>query len=116
MSTEVRAVIARARPHPSRSPRSSSRIRGRARRWSASRPAGFATPICATREGGVRQDFPYLLGHEAAGVVEAVATPSPRSSRATFVILNWRAVCGQCRACLRGDRGNASTRTTRSRR
>jgi S-(hydroxymethyl)mycothiol dehydrogenase len=49
-----------------------------------------------------REDFPYLLGHEAAGVVEAVGPDVTEVAPGDFVVLNWRAVCGRCRACLRG--------------
>jgi S-(hydroxymethyl)mycothiol dehydrogenase len=62
--------------------------------------------VCHTdlhyREGGINDDFPFLLGHEAAGVVEAVGDGVTDVAPGDFVILNWRAVCGQCRACLRG--------------
>jgi S-(hydroxymethyl)mycothiol dehydrogenase len=65
-----------------------------------------ACGVCHTdlhyREGGIGSDFPYLLGHEAAGVVEAVGPDVTGLAPGDFVILNWRAVCGQCRACLRG--------------
>jgi S-(hydroxymethyl)mycothiol dehydrogenase len=65
-----------------------------------------ACGVCHTdlhyREGGIGEDFPYLLGHEAAGVVEAVGPDVTGVAPGDFVILNWRAVCGQCRACLRG--------------
>src|SRR4051812_16415304 len=65
-----------------------------------------ACGVCHTdyhyREGGINDDFPFLLGHEAAGVVEAVGPGVTSPSIGDFVILNWRAVCGQCRACLRG--------------
>src|SRR6202167_669241 len=65
-----------------------------------------ACGVCHTdlhyREGGIGSDFPYLLGHEAAGVVEAVGPDVTGVAPGDFVILNWRAVCGQCRACLRG--------------
>ncbi|HEV2451109.1 MAG TPA: S-(hydroxymethyl)mycothiol dehydrogenase [Streptosporangiaceae bacterium] len=65
-----------------------------------------ACGVCHTdlhyREGGIGEDFPYLLGHEAAGVVEAVGDDVTDVSPGDFVILNWRAVCGQCRACARG--------------
>jgi S-(hydroxymethyl)mycothiol dehydrogenase len=65
-----------------------------------------ACGVCHTdlhyREGGIGSDFPYLLGHEAAGVVEAVGPDVTGLAAGDFVILNWRAVCGQCRACLRG--------------
>jgi S-(hydroxymethyl)mycothiol dehydrogenase len=62
--------------------------------------------VCHTdlhyREGGINDDFPFLLGHEAAGVVEAVGDDVRDVAVGDFVILNWRAVCGDCRACLRG--------------
>src|SRR3954453_16981325 len=54
------------------------------------------------REGGINDDFPFLLGHEAAGVVEAVGDGVTDVAPGDFVVLNWRAVCGNCRACLRG--------------
>ena len=65
-----------------------------------------ACGVCHTdlhyREGGIGEDFPYLLGHEAAGIVEAVGEDVTDVAPGDFVILNWRAVCGQCRACARG--------------
>src|ERR1700684_3496220 len=65
-----------------------------------------ACGVCHTdlhyKQGGIGDDFPYLLGHEAAGVVEAVGDDVTEVSPGDFVILNWRAVCGQCRACKRG--------------
>lgn len=65
-----------------------------------------ACGVCHTdlhyREGGINDDFPFLLGHEAAGVVEAVGSGVTGLEPGDYVILNWRAVCGQCRACLRG--------------
>jgi S-(hydroxymethyl)mycothiol dehydrogenase len=65
-----------------------------------------ACGVCHTdlhyREGGIGDDFPYLLGHEASGVVEAVGPDVTGLKPGDFVILNWRAVCGQCRACSRG--------------
>ncbi|MGI5517204.1 S-(hydroxymethyl)mycothiol dehydrogenase [Streptomyces sp. CA-106131] len=65
-----------------------------------------ACGVCHTdlhyREGGISEDFPFLLGHEAAGVVESVGEDVTDVAPGDFVILNWRAVCGRCRACLRG--------------
>jgi S-(hydroxymethyl)mycothiol dehydrogenase len=65
-----------------------------------------ACGVCHTdlhyREGGINDDFPFLLGHEAAGVVESVGRGVTDVVPGDYVILNWRAVCGQCRACLRG--------------
>ena len=62
--------------------------------------------VCHTdlhyREGGINDEFPFLLGHEAAGVVEAVGEGVTDVAPGDFVILNWRAVCGQCRACAKG--------------
>src|SRR6195952_3880807 len=55
------------------------------------------------REGGINDDFPFLLGHEAAGVVEAVGEGVTEVAPGDFVVLNWRAVCGDCRACKRGE-------------
>ncbi len=65
-----------------------------------------ACGVCHTdvhyRDGGIGDDYPYLLGHEAAGTVEAVGDGVTDVSPGDHVILNWRAVCGQCRACSRG--------------
>jgi S-(hydroxymethyl)mycothiol dehydrogenase len=65
-----------------------------------------ACGVCHTdlhyREGAINDDFPFLLGHEAAGVVESVGAGVTQVAPGDYVILNWRAVCGQCRACLRG--------------
>ncbi|MDH6437114.1 S-(hydroxymethyl)mycothiol dehydrogenase [Streptomyces sp. SAI-144] len=62
--------------------------------------------VCHTdlhyRDGGINDEFPFLLGHEAAGIVESIGEGVPDVEPGDFVILNWRAVCGQCRACLRG--------------
>ncbi len=65
-----------------------------------------ACGVCHTdlhyREGSINDDFPFLLGHEAAGVVESVGDGVTDIVPGDFVILNWRAVCGRCRACRRG--------------
>src|SRR5213083_906119 len=65
-----------------------------------------ACGVCHTdlhyREGGINDEFPFLLGHEAAGVVEAVGDGVTDVAAGDYVILNWRAVCGECRACRRG--------------
>jgi S-(hydroxymethyl)mycothiol dehydrogenase len=66
-----------------------------------------ACGVCHTdlhyREGGINDEFPFLLGHEAAGIVEAVGEGVTNVVPGDFVVLNWRAVCGDCRACLRGE-------------
>jgi S-(hydroxymethyl)mycothiol dehydrogenase len=65
-----------------------------------------ACGVCHTdlhyREGAISDEFPFLLGHEAAGVVEAVGDGVSGLAPGDYVILNWRAVCGECRACRRG--------------
>jgi len=65
-----------------------------------------ACGVCHTdlhyREGAINDEYPFLLGHEAAGVVEAVGHGVTDLAPGDFVILNWRAVCGQCRSCARG--------------
>ena len=81
-----------------------------------------ACGVCHTdlhyKAGGIGNDYPYLLGHEAAGVVEAVGDGVTDVAPGDFVILNWRAVCGQCRACKRGrpwycfDTRNAAQKMT----
>jgi S-(hydroxymethyl)mycothiol dehydrogenase len=81
-----------------------------------------ACGVCHTdlhyREGGINDAFPFLLGHEAAGVVESVGDGVDEVAPGDFVVLNWRAVCGRCRACLRGrpwycfDTHNAAQRMT----
>jgi S-(hydroxymethyl)mycothiol dehydrogenase len=65
-----------------------------------------ACGVCHTdlhyREGGINDEFPFLLGHEAAGLVETVGEGVTNVVPGDLVVLNWRAVCGQCRACRRG--------------
>lgn len=81
-----------------------------------------ACGVCHTdlayRDGGINDEYPFLLGHEAAGIVDSVGSDVTHVEVGDFVVLNWRAVCGQCRACLRGeprycfDTHNASTPMT----
>jgi S-(hydroxymethyl)mycothiol dehydrogenase len=66
----------------------------------------LACGVCHTdlhyRDGAINDEFPFLLGHEAAGTVESVGAGVDEVAVGDYVILNWRAVCGKCRACLRG--------------
>ena len=66
-----------------------------------------ACGVCHTdlayRDGDISDEFPYLLGHEAAGIVEEVGESVTHVEVGDFVILNWRAVCGECRACKKGE-------------
>src|SRR5947208_16673979 len=65
-----------------------------------------ACGVCHTdlhyREGAINDEFPFLLGHEAAGTVEAVGDDVANVAAGDFVVLAWRAPCGRCRSCLRG--------------
>ncbi|GLB62967.1 S-(hydroxymethyl)mycothiol dehydrogenase [Dietzia sp. NCCP-2495] len=66
-----------------------------------------ACGVCHTdlayRDGGINDEYPFLLGHEAAGIVETVGEHVTHVAEGDFVVLNWRAVCGECRACKRGE-------------
>lgn len=66
-----------------------------------------ACGVCHTdlayRNGGISDNYPFLLGHEAAGVVENIGEDVTHVKVGDYVILNWRAVCGECRACKKGD-------------
>ncbi|GAB93839.1 putative aryl-alcohol dehydrogenase [Gordonia rhizosphera NBRC 16068] len=65
-----------------------------------------ACGVCHTdlayKEGGINDEYPFLLGHEAAGIVETIGSEVTHVEVGDFVVLNWRAVCGECRACKRG--------------
>src|SRR5215217_1574607 len=66
----------------------------------------IACGVCHTdltyRDGGINDEFPFLLGHEAAGIVVSAGTSVRHVEAGDFVVLNWRAVSGNCRACRRG--------------
>ncbi len=102
MPTEVRGVVARAKGEPvsletivvPEPGPGEARVRIRA--------CGVCHTDLHYREGGINDEFPFLLGHEAAGIVEATGDDVATVSPGDFVVLNWRAVCGQCRACRRG--------------
>jgi S-(hydroxymethyl)mycothiol dehydrogenase len=65
-----------------------------------------ACGVCHTdlhyREGAINDDFPFLLGHEAAGVVETVGDGVSGLAAGDYVVIAWRAPCGTCRSCRRG--------------
>ncbi|HET7718578.1 MAG TPA: S-(hydroxymethyl)mycothiol dehydrogenase [Acidimicrobiales bacterium] len=81
-----------------------------------------ACGVCHTdlhyREGAINDDYPFLLGHEAAGIVEAVGDDVANVVPGDFVVIAWRAPCGTCRSCLRGrpwycfDSANATQKMT----
>ena len=102
MTSQVRGVIARGKGEPVEVTTVLVPDPGPGEALVAVRACGVCHTDLHYREGGIGEDFPYLLGHEAAGVVEAVGDGVTGVAPGDFVILNWRAVCGQCRACRRG--------------
>src|SRR4029079_13777165 len=46
--------------------------------------------------------FPFLLGHEGAGIVQAIGEGVDNVAEGDSVILAWRAPCGLCRFCSVG--------------
>jgi S-(hydroxymethyl)mycothiol dehydrogenase len=99
---EVRGVVARAQGAPVAIETVLVPDPGPGEALVAIRACGVCHTDLHYREGGINDDFPFLLGHEAAGVVEAVGSDVTSVAPGDFVVLNWRAVCGECRACRRG--------------
>ncbi|MFJ9173705.1 S-(hydroxymethyl)mycothiol dehydrogenase [Streptomyces sp. NPDC102360] len=102
MSQQVRGVIARAKGAPVEIATITVPDPGPGEAVVKVQACGVCHTDLHYREGGINDDFPFLLGHEAAGIVEAVGAGVTEVVPGDFVILNWRAVCGQCRACKRG--------------
>ncbi|HYV80430.1 MAG TPA: S-(hydroxymethyl)mycothiol dehydrogenase [Streptosporangiaceae bacterium] len=102
MTSRVRGVIARSKGEPVEVTTVLVPDPGPGEALVAVQACGVCHTDLHYREGGIGDDYPYLLGHEAAGVVEAVGDGVTSVTPGDFVILNWRAVCGECRACRRG--------------
>jgi S-(hydroxymethyl)mycothiol dehydrogenase len=102
MTSHVRGVIARSKGEPVEVTTVLVPDPGPGEALVAVQACGVCHTDLHYREGGIGDDYPYLLGHEAAGVVEAVGAGVTSVAPGDFVILNWRAVCGECRACRRG--------------
>jgi S-(hydroxymethyl)mycothiol dehydrogenase len=102
MSQVVQGVIARAKGSPVEMVRVVVPDPGPGEALVTVQACGVCHTDLHYREGGIGDDFPYLLGHEAAGTVDAVGEGVTTVQPGDFVILNWRAVCGDCRACRRG--------------
>jgi S-(hydroxymethyl)mycothiol dehydrogenase len=103
MSHQVRGVIARAKDAPVEVVTINVPDPGPGEALVQVQACGVCHTDLHYKQGGINDDFPFLLGHEAAGVVEAVGPNVTEVAPGDFVILNWRAVCGQCRACARGE-------------
>ncbi len=118
MSQEVRGIIARSKGEPVSLETIIVPDPGPGEAVVAIQACGVCHTDLHYREGGINDDFPFLLGHEAAGVVESVGEGVTDVRPGDYVILNWRAVCGNCRACKRGqpqycfDTHNASQKMT----
>ncbi|MEU6122181.1 S-(hydroxymethyl)mycothiol dehydrogenase [Streptomyces sp. NPDC047123] len=102
MAQQVQGVIARAKGEPVRIETITVPDPGPGEAVVKIHACGVCHTDLHYREGGINDDFPFLLGHEAAGVVESVGEGVSEVAVGDFVVLNWRAVCGQCRACRRG--------------
>ena len=103
MSQEVRGIIAKAKGEPVTLETIVIPDPGPGEAVVAIQACGVCHTDLHYREGGINDEFPFLLGHEAAGLVEAVGDGVTNVIPGDFVILNWRAVCGSCRACKRGQ-------------
>ena len=102
MSHRVRAVVARAKGEPVTIETIEVPDPGPGEVLVAVQACGVCHTDLHYREGAINDDFPFLLGHEAAGVVEEVGDGVTEVEVGDFVVLNWRAVCGRCRSCERG--------------
>jgi S-(hydroxymethyl)mycothiol dehydrogenase len=102
MAQEVRGVVARSKGAPVTVETIVVPDPGAAEALVRIQACGVCHTDLHYREGAINDDFPFLLGHEAAGIIEAVGDGVTDVVPGDFVILNWRAVCGECRACRRG--------------
>ncbi|WP_436792545.1 S-(hydroxymethyl)mycothiol dehydrogenase [Actinospongicola halichondriae] len=118
MSQKVKAVVARAQGEPVSVETIIVPDPGPGEAVVAIQACGVCHTDLHYREGGINDEFPFLLGHEAAGVVETVGDGVTNVAPGDFVVLNWRAVCGECRACAKGkphlcfDTHNATQKMT----
>jgi S-(hydroxymethyl)mycothiol dehydrogenase len=102
MAQQVRAVVARSKGAPVTVETIEVPDPGPGEVLVAVRACGVCHTDLHYREGAINDDFPFLLGHEAAGTIEAVGPDVTDLVPGDAVVLNWRAVCGSCRSCRRG--------------
>ncbi|MGH9278970.1 MAG: alcohol dehydrogenase catalytic domain-containing protein, partial [Acidimicrobiales bacterium] len=102
MSHEVRAVVSKTKGAPVALETIHVPDPGRGEALVRVQACGVCHTDLHYREGAITDGYPFLLGHEAAGLVEAVGPDVTGLKPGDYVVLNWRAVCGACRACLRG--------------
>ena len=101
--SEPQSSTSRASPWSSRT--SSWTPRRRARCSCAWPPPASAAPTTTRCSASGRCPLPMILGHEAAGIVEAVGPGVTLSKPGDHVILNFRPNCGWCRYCVGGRPG-----------
>jgi len=102
MAQEVRGVVATAKKAPVTVETITVPDPGSGEALVAVKACGVCHTDLHYREGGINDDFPFLLGHEAAGVVEAVGDNVTGVAPGDYVVIAWRAPCGTCRSCRRG--------------
>ena len=118
MPQEVNAVVAKAKGEPVSVERIVVPDPGPGEAVVAVQACGVCHTDLHYREGAINDEFPFLLGHEAAGVVESVGDGVTNVAPGDYVVLAWRAPCGTCRSCAKGkpwycfDSGNAAQKMT----
>lgn len=118
MSQTVKGVISRAKGEPVEVADVVVPDPGRGEALVRIQACGVCHTDLSYRNGDINDDYPFLLGHEAAGIVETVGPDVTHVQPGDYVVLNWRAVCGECRACRKGqpwycfDTANATQRMT----
>ncbi|MDQ3352995.1 MAG: S-(hydroxymethyl)mycothiol dehydrogenase [Actinomycetota bacterium] len=102
MGNQVRGVVAREKGAPVTVETVHVPDPGRGEAVVAVAACGVCHTDLHYRQGAINDDFPILLGHEAAGTVEAVGDGVTNVVPGDYVVLAWRAPCGTCRSCRRG--------------
>jgi S-(hydroxymethyl)mycothiol dehydrogenase len=102
MPHEVRAVVAKGKGEPVEVATIAVPDAGPGEALVAVQACGVCHTDLHYREGAISDDFPFLLGHEAAGVVESVGENVGNLVPGDYVVIAWRAPCGRCRSCARG--------------
>ena len=74
------------------------------------------TDVHVLETGGWGMELPVLLGHEGAGVVEEVGPDVTSVAPGDRVVVAWRAPCGKCPSCTRGEPRRCSSNLRAKRR
>ena len=105
MPQEVNAVVAKAKGEPVSVERIVVPDPGPGEAVVAVQACGVCHTDLHYREGAINDEFPFLLGHEAAGVVESVGDGVTNVAPGDYVVLAWRAPCGTGRSRAQGEPG-----------